>query len=221
MMKTYKKNKVYEKWKIKATEYVKNISKDTTKKKVYGEDFIKEFVDMHYRTGLPVNVMERDIGLTYNIAGRWKRKYGKQKTAFVYGKTMRNDVRTKCLAVQEYVERKARIIDLADKYRVTGTTITNWVAKHKDDYLEWLDAPDGIATIAKEESIIFGDDNIHAVMELLENQQQELKELMQNMKKYGINIIAIKQVKNKIKNVDKDIDVMKKAEDIIAKKGKK
>ena len=183
---------------------------------------IKEALDIHYTYSLSMSKLANGIGVADVTVGYWKRKHGSQQTGVIYGTTTRNDIRTKCIAVKEYVELNVSKEHLAERYHVGKSTISSWINRYKDEYEKWIDAPDGITVVAKEDRLIYGDRNIKEVREFMMLQNDELRDMVQNMQKYGIMANAILQAKKRCVENQEDIDALNKAEDILkkTKKGK-
>ncbi len=196
---------------VTATEIGKTGKKYTTRLK---EAIIKH----HYKSGKSLVVIAKDIGVHHTSLYGWKKQYGKEKTVFVFGDGVRNDIRTKALAVQEYKETDATQADLAKKYGVAGPTINGWIKQYGEDYKDLLDTRDGVPYLVKPEKMIFGNENIKRVLEMKEKHIEELDEFVKMMHENGFtNVKGIeKQAKEKKAKVKKDIDVLKKADKLLA-----
>lgn len=179
-------------------------------------------LEIHYKYGVTLNKLSMDLDISNGIVGGWKKALGNQKTAVLYGKTTRNDIRTISLAVHRHLDLNMSPEHLAEEFHVSKQTISSWIAKYKDKYKEYLDLPDGVMIIAPEDKHIYGDENIKQVRELLLNQQDELRDMIQSMQKNGIMANAIAQAKKRCEEVSDDIETLKKADEIMSKnQGKK
>ena len=166
-----------------------------------------------------MSTISKHTGITDVTIGYWKKKIGEEMTHVSYGSTTRNDIRTKCLAVRDFRERNISKEHLAERYHVSKPTITAWINRYSGDYVSHIDSlPDGVTTLAVEERLIFGDSNIEKVRELLLSHQDELRNMIQQMQKYGIMANAVKQAKNQSQENDEKLDILSKAKDILDNK---
>ncbi len=182
--------------------------KRTTKRRIYPIDFKTDLLSFHYETGRTINSISDELGLRSQVINKWKRELGKQRTAVIYGKGVRNDVRTKALAVQEHIQG-IESSKLAVKYGVTQSTIYLWINKYEDKYEEYLDLSDGIMTIAKEEKQIFGDKNIEEIEQMLKDQNEALSTLLQNQHYTKAEIAILNKMKDKTSKNQADITTFK------------
>ncbi len=187
----------------------------------WSEEIMETVVDYHYETGKDFTAVSKDLGINAKNVGNWKKVYGKERTGFVFGKGIRNDVRTKALCVQESIETKITQHELARKYGVSIGTVANWVKQYTKEYKELLDSKDGIPYFVKSEKMVYGDKNIEKVLKLLDNHKEELGELIEAMHREGVMPNAIKQVENKEKHVTEDIKTLNEANEILKKQAKK
>lgn len=165
-----------------------------TGKKLYTDDFKQMVIKFHYQSGMHLQTIADKTEISMFNLPRWKRTYGTDQTAFIFGTKIRNDVRTKCLAVREAIEFNKDQIDLAIKYRVSVQSINTWINKYKDIYLTLIDAPDGIPYIVKEKKMVFGQSNIDKVRAMLNAQANELLSLIETMHMSGSQAEAMRKV---------------------------
>lgn len=192
----------------------KNYNEDS-KKQEYSPFFKKHFLKVHYRTGISLLKIEKLVGIPSRVSYGWKREFGKDQTGFIYGHTVRNDVRTKALAVQEYIENKVQVKDLSNKYNVKAQTIYQWISIFKDNYKDWLNIPDGVATIINEDKLVYGSKNIQFVMQKLQDKNIDLKEILDKMHQYGISKEIIKEIENIKQETEKNYQTLNDAQNII------
>ena len=183
-------------------------------------DIQEEVIDIHYKSSMTAKRIADIVGVSDVTVGYWKKKVGKEKTHVLYGTTTRNDIRTKCLAVKDYKEDNRSKEHLAEQYHVGKSTITSWINRYEEKYKKYLELPDGVTTIAKDERLVFGDQNINEVREFMMLQQDELRDMIQQMQKHGIMANAIRQAEKRCLENEEEIDTLQKAADII-KKSKK
>lgn len=187
-------------------------------RRVFDEQLKKDIIAYHYESGMTPPNLGEALGIAQQSINQWKRKYGKQQTAFVYGKTLRHDVRTKCLAVQEVIDGGREHADVAIQYNVAVSTIGTWIHKYKNDYKEYIETlVDGVSVIAKSEKLVYGDKNIKETLAVMQDQYIELKTMMEAMQKYGIKGEALKKAKEKVKENAKAVDILKAAQEIMDK----
>ncbi len=146
-----------------------------------------------------------------------KKIFGKERTVFIHGETVRNDLRTKALAVQEVLEFGKSKVETALKYGVADVTIGSWVKKMEHEYHDLLDSRDGIPYLVKEEKMVYGDDNITAILQLKEKHVAELSEVMELMHKNGFTKQTVNEAKKKKAEAEKDIAILKEAKEVIKK----
>ena len=187
---------------------IKNTTTSNGRGRIYEEDFKKDILSFHYSSGRSIHSIADELNLTNSMMRGWKRRYGKQRTAVIYGKGVRNDVRTKALAVQEHIQG-IESSKLAVKYGVTQSTIYLWINKYQDKYEEYLDLSDGIMTIASEEKQIFGDKNIEEVEQMLKDQNQALSTLLQNQHYTKAEVAILNKMKDKTSKSQADLDTFK------------
>jgi len=128
--------------------------------KIFDEAVKKLMVQYHYESGRSISELANEFNLPYSQIAYWKNKYGFERTGFYVGERIINDVRTRCLAVKEYIENSEKPENLAQKYGVRSKyTIMNWVEKYIGTYQHYIDTmPDGVPWIANEERIVYGNE---------------------------------------------------------------
>lgn len=174
-------------------------------KKVYTDDFKEMVIKFHYQSGMHLQTIADKTGINPFNLPRWKRVYGTDQTAFIFGTKIRNDVRTKCLAVREAIEFNVDPIDLATKYRVSVQSINAWINKYKDSYQNLIDAPDGIPYIIKEKKMVFGQSNIDKVRAMLNAQANELLALIETMHMSGAQADAMRKAAEETLNKEQSL----------------
>ena len=151
----------------------------------YSEEFKKKVIQFHYDNGVSINVMSQALKIGNDVLSKWKRRLGTEQTAFVHGKTMRHDVRTKALAVRELLEDNVHIKDLAAKYACSKSAIYLWSEKYQHNYKQLIDAPDGIPYLVAEKKMVYGNDNIAKIRQVLREQYQTLMCMIDTMHMTG------------------------------------
>jgi transposase-like protein len=138
------------------------------------------------------------------------------KTAYGYGKTVRFDVKTKCVAVKRYLEDKESAEKISDEHSITVATFGNWINDLKYKYNLLLDngIPDGVPYLVKEEKLVYGDKNIN---ELRVKLQEEKLAIANALLVAGLNSSEKKMLKAiekrqdvKITELDKAVATLKK-----------
>ncbi len=196
---------------------------DNGKRRVFTIPFKKKVVEFHYQEGLKMSVISKDLEIDPVTLSKWKKEYGTQKTAYTHGRGVRNDLRTKALAVREHIEGEVSYTDLAKKYNVGKSTIWTWVDQHRHDYKELINLPDRVPHLIKEEKMIYGDRNIDEIIELMSEQNGELLSILSYMQNEGFSKTSIKEAKEKQRQKQADLDTVEAAKKVIddMKKGKK
>lgn len=173
----------------------------------YSDETKQAVLTYHYTSGkrlhaiavmivntLALNLSTATLASTLN---KWKRQLGMQQTAYRYGYTTRNDVRTRCLAIQECIEQGKSQSEIAQKYHVSQKTISNWMSLYRDTYKEYIEQlPDGVPYIVAERKHIYGNANITKVRKLLQRNLVKVEKMIQEMH----NISSLKQVKEEIED---------------------
>lgn len=149
-------------------------------RKIYPIELKKDILSFHYESGRTVGSLALELNLAPQVINKWKRVHGIQRTGVIHGTTVRNDVRTKCLAVSKYFNN-GHAVEIAEEYGVHYATVLAWVKQYKDKYLEYIDLPDGVTVIAREEKHVYGNENIKQVEELLVENSRKLTELLLTM----------------------------------------
>jgi transposase-like protein len=127
-------------------------------KKRYREDFKEAVIEFHYRTRTSLYEIAETLGVSPGTPMNWKLKYGKQMTAYWFGTGLRNDLRTRCLAVEEVINGVS-IEHLAKKYGVRESTINKWVDRYYDTYSFYIDhLPDGVPFLMQH--LVVGNENV-------------------------------------------------------------
>jgi transposase-like protein len=158
----------------------------------YPSELKQTIIDFHYDQGISLHQLGDHIDVDVSNLARWKRILGGQKTAYVNGKGLRYDVRTKALAVRDYVEKNILVQDIAREYECSNATVYTWINKYSDKYLEYVDAPDGIPYIVNEKKIVYGDDNVKRIRAVLQEQNRQLMCLIDTMHMSGAQAEAMK-----------------------------
>ena len=170
-----------------------NQMKSTANGRIYSEQFKKMIIKFHYSSGMTITSVATKTGLSTSLVNGWKRLYGYDHTAFTHGTKMRNDVRTKCLAVKEVIENNLKIETAANIYGVSVQSIKHWLGKYRDEYLSLIDSPDGIPYIIKEKKMVYGRENINKIRALLQGQADQLMCLIGTMHMSGAQAEAMKK----------------------------
>lgn len=181
------------------------------------DEFKKKVVAYHYKSGMAISPLAEAIGTYPATASKWKKQFGKERTGFVFGDTVRNDLRTKALAVQEIVTNGASQSDTAKKYGVGTSTMHTWLNKYKNTFEDLLDTRDGVPFLVSENKMVFGNDNIDAILKLKEEHVIELNTIIELMHKNGMTKKLISEVKSREKELKAEVEVLDKAKKIMKK----
>ena len=160
---------------------VRKTFKEENGRTQYTDQFKRMVISFHYQNGVSMQVIGKTLDIHENLISKWKRTFGHDQTAFVHGKTMRMDVRTKALAVQEHIIGKIKPAIIATKYNVSYSTMLNWINKYSENFQDLLDAPDGIPYIVKEKKMVYGKTNIDKIRDVLRQQAETLMALIDSM----------------------------------------
>ena len=151
--------------------------------------------------GISVTGLANIIGVSRGTLAKWR--MGKQlsgykecyndrekEVAFKFGSNqIRFDLRTKCIAVRECLEDGTSKTELARKFKTTTQTISTWVGKYRDSYKNYVDAPDGIPYIVKEENLIYGLEDIDKARKELISRKQDIENELDDLKAEERNIL--------------------------------
>ena len=186
--------------------------------RVFPDELKVDIVEYHYQSGQTLASVAKECNVHFTLIGKWKKKFGRQKTAFVFGDGMRNDLRTKALCVQEHKTTKKTQATLAKEYGVAQGTINNWIKDYGDTYEDLLDTRDGVPYLVKETKMVYGDENIRIILEIKEKHVAQLDEIMKTMHENGLPIgkALEKAIAKKTKDAKDDIKTLKKADAILA-----
>ena len=183
--------------------------KRKSKRRFFDKQLKLDILEFHYTTGRTMDSLSRELNIIPQVINKWKRVYGNQRTAVIHGKGIRNDVRTKALAVQTYIDGTMSAYNISVKYGVAQQTVHLWIRQYKDKYLEYIDLPDGVTVIAKEEKHVYGNKNIAEVEQLLAENHKKLVELINSQHFSDSEIKALKKMKEKSEKEQKDIQNIK------------
>lgn len=168
----------------KIKSFVKDIP-EVNGRRNFPETIKQEVIGLHYKSGMSFNQLENYLGITSSVMCKWKRRIGTEQTAFVHGKFIRHDVRTKALAVKDYIDNNISVSDLAKKFNCSPVTLYAWISKYGHNYSELIDAPDGIPYIVSENKMVYGDDNVAKIRQVLRDQYQTLMCMINSMHMTG------------------------------------
>ncbi len=144
----------------------------------YTAAFKEKIVAFIYQENMQVSVLSKLLtGHASNFAKTlqtWLRRHGGDVSGFIHGKTVRLDVRSKCLIVKEYLEEGLDANRLSVRHKIPASTIFSWIQKYKDTYEEYVTLPAGVPYIVKEEKQVFGRQNIQQVREALIKTREQL-----------------------------------------------
>jgi len=188
---------------------IAKIDTDTNQRRVIPDALKKDIVEYHYQTGKGTRRIQDELDIDNSALIRWKKLYGQQRTAFIHGNTVRNDIRTKCLAVQRHMENEEKVSDLAIEFGVATQTMYGWISRYKERYKEYLDLPDGVATIVKEERQVFGNKNIAEIETVLKENYKRLQEVLKSQHFGKTDLSALKKVQEHISKDIKKVNTLK------------
>ena len=171
---------------------------------LYGEKIKKIVIDYMVSEDISAvetarRITEAGRNIEHSSISGWRRKSGQEITGFVYGATVRYDVSTKCRAVKDYLVNKYSVTDILIKYGMSNSTFWKWKKKFEHNFEEYVNMPEGVPYIVKEEKIVRGKNKIHDMITLLNKQKLEVLELAHE----------------KTKTIDKELEILKQAERII------
>lgn len=175
-------------------------------------DFKKLVLKYHYESGRLLSSIAEELHIHQQYLYKWKKLYGNNRTAVIHGSKTRNDVRTKCLAVKSF-HSGSKLDVLATEYNVKESTILAWAKQYKDKYLEYIDLPDGVTVIAKEERQIYGHENILEVERLLADNHQKLTDLLKNMHMTDTERKTVEKMKQKNEKKQENVKTVKELAD--------
>lgn len=165
--------------------------KNNIKMTKYTDTFKLRLIQWHHHTGHGFGAMEALVFVSSEVIRKWKRQIECNlndnptlTTGFIHGKRIRYDVRTKAMIVKEAL-LGIPYTQLSARYNINSNTIGLWKRKYQDRLEELCEAPDGIPYIVAEQKMIYGQDNINKVMELLREQHETLMNLVTSMNLVG------------------------------------
>ena len=131
-------------------------------RRVFDDEFKQLLIQYHYESNKTISELANEFGLDYAQIAYWKKQFGYEPQGFYVGERVLNDVRSRCLAVKEYVENNKEPDELATKYGVRSKyTIIKWVEKYLHTYQHFIDTlPDGVPWLANEERQVFGSERM-------------------------------------------------------------
>lgn len=172
---------------------IEKLPRGTAGRRLFNDEIKKIIIEFHYRTGTSM----RQIGAVLDIHQMqicgWKKRMGAGQTAFIHGRAMRHDVRTKCIAVKEIIEDNLKIETAANIYGVSVQSINTWLSKYREDYAHLVESPDGIPYLIKEKKMVYGRENINKIRALLQGQADQLMCLIDTMHMSGAQAEAMKK----------------------------
>lgn len=158
----------------KLKEEMKTFPRHENDAVLYTVEFKEHLIAQHYENNISLSKMARNLTISQSLLSKWKAQYGNERTGYDYGKSIRYDVRTKCLAVKDMVENGKTPYRISQEFKCSSNTSTGWYSKYKDTYTQYLDLPDGVPYIVAEHKHVYGNKNIDRILALLDKQEQEL-----------------------------------------------
>lgn len=172
---------------------VEKVKKGGKGRRLFTDELKKTIINFHYSSGMSIWKLSFHLDIPNPMLYEWKKVYGEGQTAFLHGRTMRNDVKTRCLAVKEVLDNNIEIETVANIYGVSPQTIKTWVTKHQNDYSHLIHSPDGIPYLVKEKKMVYGRENINKIRALLQGQADQLMCLIDTMHMSGAQAEAMKK----------------------------
>ena len=183
-------------------------------------DFKQKLTNYIMESGKSQKYIAKEIGLDQarisRIIKSMRKTMQNNKVAALHGDRPRMDIATQCQAVKEYIEKKRTKESLAEEYHVSPQTITNWVNKYRTRYdylIETLEP--GVFQLKDDSKLIYGSENINAMVKFKEKQLQEMSLLHEMMHKYGISKSAITKIEKEKGKTAEEVNVLKRALNII------
>ena len=103
-------------------------------------DLKEDIINFHYQSGMSITALSRNLKVNSNSLNAWKKLYGTDATGYRWGKTVRYDVRTKCLAIADEIDNGLSTIAIANKYNITRQQYSSWKHKYKDEYRQHIES---------------------------------------------------------------------------------
>lgn len=186
----------------------------------YPVPFKKLVVQYIMDTGKSGSSVGRSIDVIPQTVNEWIREFrseiAENKVGYLHGSRPRMDVATQCKAVEEHLDGHRTLQSLGEEYHVSPQTINNWVKKYKDKYKYYIKTLEpGVVQIKEESKLIYGSENISAMVKFKENQIAELELLADMMHKHGIHKLALDQVKKRKLYAEDEIETLERALQIL------
>ena len=184
--------------------------------RAFNDELKQIIIDYHYENNIAPSSLAKELDITPSVVLNWKKKLGKDATAFYFGDSIRHDARTKALAVKEHNDGE-KPKDIAKKYHVTENTIYNWIKKYSKNNEDLLNLPDGVPYLVPEENRIYGMKNIEEVMEHLNTSIDNLETVLNKAEEEGLTIgkTVKKEIESKLSKNKEKKDILEKAKNII------
>ena len=127
-------------------------------KLLFDDEFKELIIEYHYETGQTLNHLAQEFEIPVQTLMYWKNQLGDKRTGIYIGARVMNDVRTRCLAVEEILEHGLKPKDIYQKYGVKSpVTVARWVERYKNVYGFMIASlPDGVPWIAHDEKLAIG-----------------------------------------------------------------
>ena len=179
-----------------------------TARRMYPEQLKMDIIQYHFDSGRVMASIGNDLGIIPQVMNKWKRVLGKERTVVIHGRGVRNDVRTKAMAVKKFIDGKTAP-ELSKEYNVAPITIYGWVRQYSNKFEEYIDLPDGVTVIAKEEKHIYGNKNIQEVEELLRENHQKLTDLINSQHYTKAEMNTLVKMRDKTNKKQKEVEELK------------
>ncbi len=179
-------------------------------RRIFSDQLKSDVVSYHYQSGRTLISLSQELNVSAQIISRWKKAKGKERTVVLHGKGTRNDVRTKCLAVKSFIKGKIAS-ELSREYNVAEITIYAWVKQYKEKYEEYIDLPDGVTVIAKEDRHVYGNKNIQEVEQFLRESNEQLTSLIDSQHYTKTEINILRKMREKGNKEQEEVNTLKES----------
>jgi len=195
---------------------INNLDHDARGARIFTDKLKQKIVDYHYENNISISKLAKELSISSSVAIGWKKKLGKDATAFYYGQSIRHDARTKAIAVKKYKDGET-IQEIAEEYHVSENTVYNWIKRYTNNYDELINLPDGVPYIIPEENHIYGIKNIKEVIESLDQSINKLETMLSMAEEENISLgkTTKKNIENKISKNQERKETLIEAEKII------
>jgi len=166
----------------------------------YPEEIKKAIVAHHYENNVSygnLSILIYGTKSGQSTFRTWDRKYGSNEvTAARRAKSVRFDVQSIAKIVKQIVEDGVPYKVIANTHSLHKSTVYAWTNKYGESYKQYLDLPEGVMQVVKEDQLIYGANNIAAAREELTRVRDAAQTLLNTELSSGTMRVSLEKLRD-------------------------